>query len=205
MSWLGSVTARPSRFAPPLPAGDHASRGQLHCHHRGFDHREAAGYARTILENHAAALPASWLVVSVRSSRRDCGRLLALHDEGSRFFAEERELLEVYARYAASALDSATALTDAQQRYGQSNALLQFARALADAGTSGEIAIRLADAVPAVVDCDRGRRLLWQPTKVSSYAEQPPSLASSAPKMAMIGTARQAPADRWRSCSTTRA
>jgi diguanylate cyclase (GGDEF)-like protein len=137
--------------------------GQLHYHHRGFDQQEAVGYAKTILDNHAETLPESWLVVPVRSSRRDYGRLLALYDEGRRFFAEERELLEVYARYAASALDSATALMDAQQRYGQSSALLQLARALADAGTSGEIASRLADAVPGVVDCDRAGVYLWQP------------------------------------------
>ena len=137
--------------------------GQLHYHHRGFDQQEAVGYAETILQNHAQALPEEWLVVPVRSSRRDYGRLLALHEAGRRFFAEERELLEVYARYAASALDSATALMDAQQRYGQSSALLQLARALADAGTSGEIASRLADAVLGVVDCDRVGVYLWQP------------------------------------------
>jgi diguanylate cyclase (GGDEF)-like protein len=137
--------------------------GQLHYHQRGFHQQEAVGYAQTILQNHAHALPESWLVVPVRSSRRDYGRLLALYDPGHRFFAEERELLEVYARYAASALDSATALMDAQQRYGQSSALLQLARALADAGTSGEIASRLADAVRGVVDCDRAGVYLWQP------------------------------------------
>jgi diguanylate cyclase (GGDEF)-like protein len=137
--------------------------GQLHYHHRGFDHREAVGYAQTILQNDPRTLPESWLVVPVRSSRRDYGRLLALYDPGHRFFAEERELLEVYARYAASALDSATALMDAQQRYRQSSALLQLARALADAGTSGEIARRLVDAVPGVVDCDRAGVYLWQP------------------------------------------
>jgi diguanylate cyclase (GGDEF)-like protein len=137
--------------------------GQLHYHHRGFDQQEAVGYAQTILENHPKTLPESWLVVPVCSSRRDYGRLLALYDPGRRFFAEERELLEVYARYAASALDSATALMDAQQRYGQSSALLALARALADAGTSGEIASRIVDAVPGVVDCDRAGVYLWQP------------------------------------------
>jgi diguanylate cyclase (GGDEF)-like protein len=131
-------------------------------HHRGFDQQEASEYAERILENHPAALPESWLVVPVRSSRRDYGRLLALYDAGRRFFAQERELLEVYARYAASALDSATALMDAKQRYRQSSALLQLARALAAAGTSGEVARRLADAVPVVVDCDRVGVYLWE-------------------------------------------
>jgi diguanylate cyclase (GGDEF)-like protein len=136
--------------------------GEVHCHHRGFDEHEAAAHAQRLLENHPAALPESWLVVPVRSSRQDYGRLLALYDEGRRFFPQERELLEVYARYAASALDSATALMEAKQRYGQSSALLELARALAAAGTSGEVARRLADAVPGVVDCDRVGVYVWE-------------------------------------------
>jgi diguanylate cyclase (GGDEF)-like protein len=142
-----------------------APDGPLLYHHRGFDQQEAAAYAQTILKADSAALPDSWLVVPVRSSRRDYGRLLALSEDGHRFFSEERELLEVYARYAASALDSATALMEAKQRYGQSSALLQLARALADAGTSGEVARRLADAVPVVVDCDRVGVYLWEPDR----------------------------------------
>jgi diguanylate cyclase (GGDEF)-like protein len=84
-----------------------------------------------------------------------------MSEPGSRFFPQERELFEVYARYAASALDSATALIEAKQRYAQSSALLELARALAAAGTSEEIARRLADAVPSVVDCDRVAVYLW--------------------------------------------
>ena len=141
------------------------SGGPLHFHHRGFDQREAAACAQTILDDDATALPESWLVVPVRSSRRDYGRLLVMSGSDHRFFAEERELLEVYARYAASALDSATALMESKQRYGQSSALLQLARALAGAGTSGEIARRLAGAVPDVVDCDRVGVYLWEPDR----------------------------------------
>ena len=82
-------------------------------------------------------------------------------EPGAQFFPQERELFEVYARYAASALDGAAALMEAKQRYDQSSALLELARALAVAGTSGEIARRLADAVPEVVDCDRVGVYLW--------------------------------------------
>jgi diguanylate cyclase (GGDEF)-like protein len=139
--------------------------GPILCHHRGFEDDEAEGFAETVLANHPAALPESWLVVPVRSSRRDYGRLMALWDEDRSFFAEERGLLEVYARYAASALDSATALIEAEQRYGQSSALLSLARALADAGASEEIARRLADAVPDVIDCDRVGVCLWDPER----------------------------------------
>jgi diguanylate cyclase (GGDEF)-like protein len=139
--------------------------GEVHCHHRGFDEHEAAEHAQRILEHHPAALPESWLVVPVRSGRCDYGRLLAMYEEGQRFFPEERQLFEVYARYAASSLDSATALMEARHRYGQSSALLGLARELAVAGTSGEVARRLADAVPMVVDCDRVGVYLWEPAR----------------------------------------
>ena len=99
--------------------------GPILSHHRGIDDEAAMAYAETMLSNHPAALPESWLVVPVRSSRRDYGRLLALYEEDRCFFAEERGLLEVYARYAASALDSASALMEAEQRYRQSSALLE--------------------------------------------------------------------------------
>jgi diguanylate cyclase (GGDEF)-like protein len=139
--------------------------GPVHCHHNGFEDEEASAYADQILDQHPASLPASWLVVPVRSKRRDYGRLLATYDREQAFFPQERELIEVYARYAASALDGATALMEAKRRYAQSSALLELARALAAAGTSGEVARRLADAVPTVVDCDRVAVYLWDAGK----------------------------------------
>jgi diguanylate cyclase (GGDEF)-like protein len=135
--------------------------GPLHCHHKGFDSDEVADQVQRLLTGADEDWPDSWLVVTVRSNRREYGRLLATCAEGSRFFELERELLEVYARYAASALDSAAALLEAEERYEQSSALLELARALAQAGTSAEIARRLADAVPNVVDCDRCAVYLW--------------------------------------------
>ena len=136
------------------------SDNHLHCHHKGFDQHEASCYAQRVLDGAGDGLPDSALVVAVRSRRRDYGRLLAMYD-GRRFLAQERELFEVYARYAASALDSATALLDAKQRYAQSSALLGLARALGAGGTSGDVARRLADAVPRVIDCDRVGVYLW--------------------------------------------
>lgn len=132
-------------------------------HFRGLREDEIHASVQRLLEQDPAELPESWLVVPVRSNRRDYGRLLAMCDPGGQFFAQERELLEVYARYAASALDSASALLEAQRRYGQSSALLQLARALAAAGTSEEVSRRLADSVSVVVDCDRAGVYLWDP------------------------------------------
>ncbi len=134
---------------------------ELHCHHKGFNAEEARRTAERILAQHPASVPENWLVVPVRSRRCDYGRLLAMYESGSAFFPQERELFGVYAQYAASALDSATALLEAKQRYAQSSALLDLARALAAAGTSDEVAQRLADAVPAVVDCDHAGVYLW--------------------------------------------
>ncbi len=135
--------------------------GELLCHHRGFEPGEAEACAERAIDAHPASWPENWLVVPVRSGRRDYGRLLAMYEPGSRFFAQERELLSVYATYAASVLDSATALLDATRRYEQSTALLSLARALAVAGTSHEVARKLCEAVPAVVDCDRVGVYLW--------------------------------------------
>ncbi len=138
--------------------------GEVQVHHRGFSEAEASEHVTSLMTRHPVDHPDSWLVVPVRSKRRDYGRLLAAAD-GKEFFPQERELLEVYARYAATALDGAAALMEANRRYHHSSALLELARALATAGTSQEVAHRLADAVPLVVDCDRVSVWLWEPAR----------------------------------------
>ena len=135
--------------------------GELHTHHRGFEEEGLAEYLDAVLQRDPVRHPESWLVVPVASSRREYGRLLALRGPGQSFLPEERELFEVYASYAASALDGASALAEAKERGNQSNALLSLARALAAAGTSSEVARRLANAAPLVVDCDRVGVYLW--------------------------------------------
>ncbi len=157
-----AIEVRAPRYLLAVRTG---ATGEVHSHHKGFGEDEALEVAARILEQHPADVPDSWLVVPVRSKRADYGRLLAMYEPGSHFFPQERELFEVYAQYAASALDSATALVEAKQRYAQSSALLDLARALAAAGTSDEVASRLADAVPLVVDCDRVGVYLWDATE----------------------------------------
>ncbi|HEY3774400.1 MAG TPA: sensor domain-containing diguanylate cyclase [Solirubrobacteraceae bacterium] len=139
--------------------------GPLHCHHRGFSAEEAQEAVTSLLSHRDDDLPASWLAVPISSQRSDYGTLLAAYPEHSCFLPGERELLEVYARYAASALDGASALLEAESRYGQSSALLELARVLAAAGTSSEIARRLAESVPVVVDCDQVAVYVWDEAK----------------------------------------
>ncbi len=139
--------------------------GEVHVHQRGFKKAQLAGHVKRLLDRNETEFPKSWLVVPVRSDRQDYGRLVAAFQTGTSFFPQEREVLEIFARYAASALDGAAALTEAQRRYDETSALLALAKALASAGTSTEVAQRLTEAVPLVVDCDRVAVFLWDPGK----------------------------------------
>jgi diguanylate cyclase (GGDEF)-like protein len=131
----------------------------LRWHQSGFEEEEARELANRLLDSDLDHLPGSWLAADVRSQRRFYGRLVAMSDTS--FFPQERYLLELYARYAATALDGATALAQANKGHEEASALLELARALAVASTSDEVAERLAEALPAVVDCDRVSVWLW--------------------------------------------
>ena len=153
-----ALEVRASRYLLAVQAGP---GGELHYHHKGFEEEGVAEYVDELLHRRPSTHPDSWLAVPVHSNRREYGWLLALRPAGQKFLALERELFEVYAHYAATALDGASALMEAKRRSDQSSALLSLARALAAAGTSHEVAARLADAVPLVVDCDRVGVCLW--------------------------------------------
>ena len=134
----------------------------IHCHYSGFEEDEANALAHRLLESPDEKLPSTWLAADVSSHRRSYGRLVAMGDTS--FFPQERYLLELYARYAASALDGTTALDEAKRGHEDASALLELARALAAATTSDEVAHRLVEAVPEVVDCDRVSVWLWDET-----------------------------------------
>jgi diguanylate cyclase (GGDEF)-like protein len=135
--------------------------GEVHVQQRGFGAAELERHVELLLDEAQTEFPTSWLVVPVRSARHSYGRLVAAFETDTSFFPQERDLLEIFARYAASALDAATALAEAQRRFDETSVLLKLARALASAGTSTEVAQRLSEAVPEVVDCDRVSVYLW--------------------------------------------
>jgi len=132
----------------------------LRCHYSGFEDDEANEIAHRLLESPGEKLPGTWLAADVSSHRRSYGRLVAMSDTS--FFPQERYLLELYARYAASALDGATALAEAKRGHEEASALLGLARSLAAANTSDTVAERLVEAVPEIVDCDRVSVWLWE-------------------------------------------
>ena len=151
-----ATAVRAPRYLLALRTEDESG---VSCHHSGFGESEANELAHRLLESPDEKLPSTWLAADVRSHRRSYGRLVAMAD--TTFFPQERYLLELYARYAASALDGATALDEAKRGHEEARALLELARALAAATTSDEVARRLVEAVPAVVDCDRVSLWLW--------------------------------------------
>ena len=134
--------------------------GRLHVHHRGLGDQDPDAVARALLDAEATDEDETRLVAEVASPTRNYGRLMAESLSGG-FFPHERELFDVYARYAASVLDTATALDDARRRHRESQALLELAKAIAIVRSGDELARRLADAAPAVVDCDRVAVFLW--------------------------------------------
>ncbi|MBV9871424.1 MAG: EAL domain-containing protein [Frankiaceae bacterium] len=98
-------------------------------------------------------------VVEVRAARRSFGHLAAFARYP--FLDHERELLEAYARLAATALSAATALASAEDRRRAAEALLGLARNLHRAHTRREVAEAVATASQTVVEADATGVLLF--------------------------------------------
>lgn len=134
---------------------------ELQIYSHGIENREAQALAVAMRER-VAASGDSTLVVEVTSSRRHYGQLIARYPGAIQFSPQERELLSLYAKHAAAVLDMATALDESARRHDQVSSLLALSHALAQAGTSQEVAERLAVAIPEVVDCDGMAVWLWE-------------------------------------------
>lgn len=133
---------------------------ELQVYSRGIELERAHALARAALAGDPA-LGDSALVVDVVSSRRSYGQLIACYPNAVEFLPQDREMLSLYARHAAAVLDMTLALQESAHRHEQVSALLALSHALAKAGTSREVAERLAAAAPEVVDCDRMAVWLW--------------------------------------------
>jgi diguanylate cyclase (GGDEF)-like protein len=129
-------------------------------HFVGIDAARAASLAERLLTDDVPDGDAN-LVVEVASSRRSYGKLVAMNRSANGFFPRERRSLQAYARFAAAALDSATALDESRRQAATSRALLDLASALADVTSTEGMGVRLANAVPLVIDCDRALVVLF--------------------------------------------
>jgi diguanylate cyclase (GGDEF)-like protein len=136
------------------------SDAELRVYTRGIGNEEAHALASAVLAGDAS-LSESTLAADVVSSRHAYGQLMACYPNAVEFLAQDREMLNLYAKHAAAVLDMALALRESAHRHEQVSALLSLSHALAKAGTSLEVAERLAAAIPDVVDCDRIGVWLW--------------------------------------------
>jgi diguanylate cyclase (GGDEF)-like protein len=128
----------------------------------GLDATEAERIGRELPRQSGRDIPGR-LVVEVASTRSRYGWLAAI-DPGSRhFLVQERDVLDSYAGLAAAALDSATALEEAQRQAATTGTLLDLSSSLARVLSTEEMAFELARAVPSIVDCDRSMVLLSEP------------------------------------------
>jgi diguanylate cyclase (GGDEF)-like protein len=135
-----------------------AAELQVYCH--GIDGLKAKELATATLAQEAP-VGDSILVVDVASARRQYGLLIARYPGTVEFFPQEHELLSLYAKHAAAVLDMSVALEQSTRRHEQVSSLLSLSNAVAQAGTSEEVAERLVAVVPEVVDCDRTGVWLW--------------------------------------------
>ncbi len=133
---------------------------ELQVYSRGIDEDRAEELALATLADETS-VEDSTLVVEVASARRHYGQLIARFPGGVEFFPQEHEMLGLYAKHAAAVLDISVALRESTRRHEQVSSLLSLAHAVAEAGTSQEVAERLAVVVPEVVDCDRAGVWLW--------------------------------------------
>jgi diguanylate cyclase (GGDEF)-like protein len=93
--------------------------------------------------------------IEVVSDRSRYGYLIAVRPQSASFEPLERSILQSYGRLAASALDSEASISEARQQATTAQALLTLSSSLADLASTEEMILRLANAVPSVIDCDR--------------------------------------------------
>jgi diguanylate cyclase (GGDEF)-like protein len=118
----------------------------------GLTDGEATSIAENLLEGRAGH--EGVVVAEIVSARRHYG-FLAIGELGGLFPSQSQGPLETYAGLAAAALDSADALEDARHQASSAKALLHLSKSLATIVSTDEMAAKVAQAVPHVIDCDR--------------------------------------------------
>lgn len=130
----------------------------------GFDAERAHEVAEALLAGRPVPVhDDQLLVVDVRSSTRDYGRLAAFASNA--FFDHEHDLLAAYGQLAATALDTVCALSDAEDRRRVAEAMLGLAGRLQRAHTSEDVAAAVAEEARPVVQADVATTLLFRDDK----------------------------------------
>jgi uncharacterized protein (TIGR02265 family) len=131
-----------------------SDNGPLRVHAFGLDDDQIDATVAEIMTADMHDSRGSRLIVEVASRTTCYGRLAAIYPREASFLPAERRLLTAYAGHAAAALEAAAARQEAERRNATARALLELASSLAQVGTQADVASRLAETVPDVVDCD---------------------------------------------------
>ncbi len=118
----------------------------------GLTESEADSIADDLLAGRAT--PDKFIAVDVASARRHYG-VLAVDEGGGVFSSLSQTSLETYARLAAAALDTADALDEARHQANTAQVLLDLATSLTEIVSTQEMASKVAQAAPDIIDCDR--------------------------------------------------
>ena len=159
---LGRITERAAtavRAPHYLLAARTGAGGALRVHQRGWESDDLEETAARLLSGEIEPSE-SRLIAEVETSNHHYGRLMA-SAQGAGFFPGERESFEVYARFAASVLETATALGEARRAQEVSEALLGLSQDLSQINDLAALARRLVETIPEIVDCDRTGVFLW--------------------------------------------
>ena len=133
----------------------------IQLHHRGLEPGEAQRLAAELWRDHPGEGNGSHVVVDIASSRRRYGRLVEFPPPDAAVSPWESRVLNLYAEYAATALDIFSVLTDAKRSDATARTLLSFSESLSGVTTLAELVQLLADTIPAVTQCDQSTVYLW--------------------------------------------
>lgn len=135
------------------------------------------------LEPPIASLPPKWFAVDVASFHGTYGQLVAVEPFDGVRIEEARVALEVYANYAALALDVDLAFEQARADRDLAESLLELGRELAEAVSRDEVARKLAPIVRQISGADLTSVLLWEPAtrnmRMSGFAGFPEGVEES--------------------------
>ena len=134
----------------------------IQLHHRGLDAGEAQHLAAVLWRDDPDEIDRSHLVVDIASPRRHYGRLIEFPSPDADLSAWETQVLNLYAEYAATALDVFSVLTEAKRSDATARTLLSFSESLSRVTTLAELVQLLADTVPGVTHCDQATVYLWE-------------------------------------------
>jgi diguanylate cyclase (GGDEF)-like protein len=154
----------------------------IQLHHRGLEPDEAQALAAELWREESDLADDSWLVVDIASSRRRYGYLAEAVPTGRSYPPSELRLLQLYAEYAATAIDVFSELTDAKRSDATARTLLSFSQELSSVTALPDLVQLLVATVPRVTQCDQATVHLWEseigeliPRARSDSSERPPA------------------------------